>query len=109
MRGFNFRRSGRPPEKRGWCAYFRPGVSAVAFPLPEPVHLGKGHEMDTPQAPPDHLERHPPTLLLRRVVAGHGRDNPVQPGEADPYALPLPGNSDPGSMADHGMSGQPRQ
>ncbi|WP_052809889.1 group II intron maturase-specific domain-containing protein [Streptomonospora alba] len=29
---------------RGWCAYFRPGVSHAAF-QPEPVHLAQGDRM----------------------------------------------------------------
>ena len=31
MRGFDLRRSGRPPEKAGWAAYFRFGNSAARF------------------------------------------------------------------------------
>ena len=56
-----------------------------------------------PQTPPDHLETTPPPLLRGRMVAEHDGAGAVQPGEDAHHALPLPGRSDPDSVAGHGM------
>jgi hypothetical protein len=37
-------------------------------------------------------------------VAGHEGTTAVQPGEGQHNALPIPGNSNPKSVAGHGMS-----
>ena len=79
------------------------------LPLPQPVHLATGHGMDTSQTPPDHLERDPPPLLRRWMVADHGRRDPVQSRQANANALPLSGNSDPNPLDDHGMTDLPGQ
>ena len=97
------------PALRGWCAYFRPGVCAVAFPCLSQYTWARVMKWIL-QAPPDHLERHPPTLSFS---AGGGRPRErltlFNPAKPTPDALPLPGNSDPGPLADRGMSGPPRE
>src|SRR6188472_666145 len=59
--------------------------------------------MVAPQTPPDHLEGTPPPLLRGRMVAEHERKAAVQPGEDAHHALPIPGSSDPDSVAGRGM------
>ena len=54
---------------RGWCAYFRPGVSSATFAYLSAYTCGPGHRMAAPQTPPDHLEGTPPPLLRGRMVA----------------------------------------
>lgn len=41
------------------------------FLLPQPLHVDEGDTMDPTQAPRDHLETAPSTLLRRRLVARH--------------------------------------
>ena len=65
---------------RGWCAYFRPGVSSATFAYLAPTR-GAGSSMDAPQTSPDHLEGTPPPLLRRRVVAGHGERQLFDPAK----------------------------
>jgi RNA-directed DNA polymerase len=66
--------------------------------------VGAGHQMVAPKTPPDHREGSAPPLLRRWLVAGHGGKNAVQPGEGTHHAVPIPGHSDPDSLARHGMS-----
>jgi hypothetical protein len=73
------------------------------LPVPQLLHLGPGHHMDTTQTPPDHLEGPPPSLLRRRMVAGQCGTRTVQPGEGTHHALPLPGISHPPALARKGM------
>ena len=54
---------------RGWCAYFRPGVSSAAFQYLSSYTWGRVHQMAETQTPLDHLEGATPPLLRRRVVA----------------------------------------
>ena len=59
------------PVLRGWCAYFRPGVSSATFAYLSAYTWAPGHRMVAPQTPPDHLEGTPPPLLRGRMVAEH--------------------------------------
>jgi hypothetical protein len=68
--------------------------------------VASGREVVAPQTPPVHLEGHPPPLLRRRMVAGLGRKATVQPGKGSHHALPLPGSSDPDTVADHELRNQ---
>ena len=61
------------PMLRGWCAYFRPGVSSATFAYLSAYTWARVDRMVAPQTPPDHLEGSPPPLLRGRMVAGHGR------------------------------------
>ena len=79
---------------RGWCAYFRPGVSSATFGYLGPTR-GSGSVMAAPQTPPDHLEGTPPPLLRRRMVASHRDGQLFNPAKVQHHALPLPGNSHP--------------
>ena len=79
------------PMLRGWCAYFRPGVSSATFAYLGAYTWARGYRMVTPQTPPDHREGTPPRLLRRPMVTGHVGAGAVQPGEGAHDALPLPG------------------
>ena len=57
------------PMLRGWCAYFRPGVSSATFAYLSHYTVADGHGVAATQTPPDHLEGTPPPLLRRQVVA----------------------------------------
>ena len=57
------------PMLRGWCAYFRPGVSSAAFAYLSAYTWRQVIALAAPQTPPDHLEGTPPPLLRRRMVA----------------------------------------
>ena len=89
---------------RGWCAYFRPGVSSATFAYLSAYTwarvigwLRRKHRRITVKE-------------LRRRYCGGGwwpatkERTAVQPGEGAHDALPIPGNSDPDSVAGHGMS-----
>ena len=88
---------------RGWCAYFRPGVSSATFAYLSAYTwarvigwLRRKHRRITGKE-------------LRRRYCGGGwwpgtkEQAAVQPGEGAHHALPIPGNSDPDSVAGHGM------
>ncbi|MFF2351875.1 group II intron maturase-specific domain-containing protein [Kitasatospora sp. NPDC058115] len=60
---------------RGRCAYFRPGVSNVAFCCLSHSAWMMGHLVDMTQTPRDHVEAASPPLLRRRLVARHGGEN----------------------------------
>jgi hypothetical protein len=60
------------PALKGWCVYFRPGVSSATF-----VHLSyytwhRVGKVVASQTPPVHWEGHPPPLLRHRMVASLG-------------------------------------
>jgi hypothetical protein len=91
------------PALQGWCAYFRPGVSARRLQLPELLHVAAGRPLAAPQTPPVRLEGPAPPLLQgRRMVARLGEQAAVQPGESGHDPLPLSRNSHPGTLADRG-------
>ena len=88
---------------RGWCAYFRPGVSSATFAYLSAYTwarvigwLRRKHRRITWKE----LRRR---YCGGRMVAGHDGTGAVQPGEGAHHALPIPGSSDPGSVAGHGM------
>jgi len=76
--------------------------------LPAGLHLEAGLWMAAPQAPTIRLEGTPPPLHLRRMVARRWGREAVQPGRGAHQALPLPGNADPNTVAEHSMR-QPRR
>jgi hypothetical protein len=90
---------------------------ARRLPIPEPLRVGEGHRMAAAQAPQDQLEGPPPPLLRRSVVATRPGTRAVRPRKGTHHALPLPGNSDPNTLADswmrtkheprHGTCGEP--
>ena len=97
------------PMLRGWCAHFRPGVSSATFAYLSAYTWARVIAWVRPKHPPDHLETTPPPLLRGRMVAGHHRTGAVQPGEGAHHALPLPGRSHPGCVADPRMRTTPAQ
>ena len=88
---------------RGWCAHFRPGVSSATFAYLSAYTwarvigwLRRKHRRITWKE------------LRRRYCAGGwwpgtNRTGAVQPGEGAHDALPIPGRSDPDSVAGHRM------
>jgi RNA-directed DNA polymerase len=89
---------------RGWCAHFRPGVSSATFAYLSAYTwarvigwLRRKHRRITVKE-------------LRRRYCGGGwwpgtRERQLfKPGEGQHDALPIPGDSDPDSVAGHGMS-----
>jgi RNA-directed DNA polymerase len=88
---------------RGWCAHFRPGVSSATFAYLSAYTwarvigwLRRKHRRITVKE------------LRRRYCAGGWwpgttERTAVQPGEGAHHALPIPGRSDPRSVAGHGM------
>ncbi|HZD00646.1 MAG TPA: group II intron maturase-specific domain-containing protein [Actinomycetes bacterium] len=54
---------------RGWCEYFRPGVSSATFQVREFLCVEASHEVAQAQAPQNLLEGTAPPLLRRAVVA----------------------------------------
>jgi RNA-directed DNA polymerase len=88
---------------RGWCAHFRPGVSSATFAYLSAYTwarvigwLRRKHRRIT-------WKELPPPLLRGRMVAEHEGRAAVQPGEDAHHALPIPGSSDPDSVAGRGM------
>jgi Group II intron, maturase-specific domain len=57
---------------RGWCGYFRHGVSSAVF-LPQLLHVANGLALAAAQTPPGRLEAAAPPLLRRRLVASRTR------------------------------------
>ncbi|MFF3274442.1 group II intron maturase-specific domain-containing protein [Streptomyces chrestomyceticus] len=53
------------PALKGWCVYFRPGVSSETFAYLTPLHVASGRELVAPQTPPVHLAGPAPPLLRR--------------------------------------------
>ena len=91
------------PALRGWCAYFRPGVSSATFSYLQPLPVAHGLAMGTAQAPQDELEEDPPPLRRTRIMVGQREPGPVQPRQGRHHPLPLPGRSHPHSLGRHGM------
>src|SRR5690349_6564418 len=87
------------PVLRGWCAYFRPGVSSVTFAYLRHYVWRTGMAMDTPQAPPDRVEGTTSPLLRGRMVAHRPGSGLVRPGEGQHHTLPIPGIGHPFSLA----------
>ncbi len=92
------------PALRGWCAYFRPGVSAATFADLARYTRDRFMRWARRKHRRITVKTHPPPLLQRRTVAGHHRDRTVQPGQDAHHALPLPGSSHPGIMASQRMN-----
>ena len=55
---------------RGWCAYFRVGVSSAVFLLPQPLRVANGMAMDTTQTPEEH---HGSSCAATTAAADGGR------------------------------------
>lgn len=88
---------------RGWCAYFRPGVSSVTFGLSESLHVADGLALDAAQTPPVHMEGTPPPLLRRRMVARQREQGTVRSREGRHDPLPISRFDYSGSLARLGM------
>ena len=71
------------PVLRGWCEYFRPGVSSTDLPISVPDTCGGrcGRWLRRKHRE-SRLEGSPPTLLQRRMVAFCGKD-PAAPHRID--------------------------
>ena len=69
------------PALRGWCAYFRPGVSAATFAYLARYTWDRVLRWARRKHRRITVKDHPPPLLQRRVVADHVGDRPVQPGQ----------------------------
>jgi hypothetical protein len=89
------------PALRGWCNFFRPGVSSKAFHYLRGSRLEAGHPVAAPQTPRRDLEGHPPPIRRRRMVAARRQREAVQPDGGAHRALPIPGSSDTDAMAEH--------
>ena len=87
----------QPPPKRGRSPVPRDSVHQPG--QRRRLHLGPGHRMVATKTPPDHREGTPPPLLRGRMVARHQGKTAVQPGAGAHDTLPLPGDSDPNSVA----------
>ena len=86
------------PALRGWCAYFRPGVSAATF-----ADLAR-YTRDRIIRWARRKHRRITWKTIRRRYCNGGwspahRDRTVQPRRDGHHALPLPGNSHPGTLA----------
>ena len=89
------------PVVRGWCGYFRPGVSYATFAyLGHYLWFRVWHWLRR-KHPKDHLEGHPPPLLPRRIMAGQPQPGTAQPHHGRHQPLPLPGRSHPDTLAGH--------
>jgi hypothetical protein len=106
--------NGHEPAARRPAAPAQPGAPGLVrllparrvqprLRLPELLHVAAGRQLAAAQAPPGHMEGHPPPLLRGQMVACLGGKEAVQPGEGGHHALPLPGSSHPVSLAGHGM------
>ena len=65
------------PALRGWCAYFRPGVSSAVFGYLS-YYAWRGSADGCAANTTDPVEGPPPPLLRRRMVARLGRKITVQ-------------------------------
>ena len=85
---------------RGWCTYFRHGVSARTLPLPGPVRLAAGH----PVAAPTHTKGSTGRAPLPSVLTGRGPQKrgtgAVLPPEGGGHPLPLAREQHPITMAE---------
>jgi len=87
----------------GWCAYFRPGVSAATFQYLGHYTWSRVIRWLRRITPRDHVEGPPPPLLRRRLVASRGGTDAVRSRKGAHHALPLPGSSHPATLANHGV------
>ena len=78
---------------RGWCNYFRHGVSSSHLPLPGPVRLAPGHAVAAQTAPRDQLEDSTGAFLTGRPGRrpAEGRDRIVRSPAGEGHPLPLAG------------------
>ena len=79
---------------RGWCNYFRHGVSSADVRLPTPLRLLASGRLATPPTPKTELELAAPHLP-HGAVARPQRRGTVQPGGARHQPIPLPRREDP--------------
>jgi group II intron reverse transcriptase/maturase len=70
-------------------------------PIPAPFRLATGHQVAAAKVPPEQLEGTAPPLLWWTLVARHGRGAFVRSREGADHSLPLPGDEDPLSVAQH--------
>jgi hypothetical protein len=91
------------PREQGLVRLLQARRVQRRFRIPAPIRLVAGSPMAAPQAPPEHLERHPPPVLRRRMVASQPRPGTVQPSRSAHHALPLPGTADTRAMAGRGL------
>ncbi|MFC0530263.1 group II intron maturase-specific domain-containing protein [Phytohabitans kaempferiae] len=84
---------------RGWCAYFRPGVSKATFQYLSSYTWDRVIRWLRRKHRRIKLEGPPPPLLLRRLVAHHRGQGTVQPGHGVDHPIPLPGISHPQPLA----------
>jgi RNA-directed DNA polymerase len=91
------------PALRGWCAYFRPGVSAATFGYLGHYAWWQVGRWLRRKTPPDHLEGTAPPLLRQRMVASQPGTATVQPRDSAHHALPIPGSSHPVPLAGRGL------
>ena len=87
------------PVLRGWCTYFRHGVSEGDLRLPRPVHLAPGGPVDPQTAQQDEVGC-PLPPLPSELAAGRGRRGVVPAPNGDGQPLPLPGREHSHALAD---------
>ncbi len=89
------------PALRGWCAYFRPGVSSATFAyLSHYLWQRYGDGCDANTAGPPGRNSAAATAAAAGGPAGQDRET-VRPGEGGHHPLPLPGIDHPVTLADH--------
>ena len=81
------------PVLRGWCAYFRGGVSGRDLQLPARLQLAAGHLLAAPQTPQGELAL-AETALPPEVVADRRRHGALRPRLGADRVLPLPRGQD---------------
>src|SRR4051812_49071710 len=91
------------PEFAGLVRLLPARRVACCLQIPQPLRVGSGHRMAASQTPQDYLEGTPPPFLRQRMVADRAGKDTVRPRDGAHDALPIPGRSDPDSLADHGM------
>ena len=79
------------------------GSVAPGLRVPARRGLAPAVRMAAAKTPQDQLEGTPPPVLPRRLVAHRRREEAVQPRRGADHPLPLPGRSDPLSLAERSM------
>jgi hypothetical protein len=93
------------PMLRGWCNFFRRGVSSATFQYLSSYVVEARHQMDTTQTPPDPMEGTATPLRRWSVVANEPGQATVRPGEGRHHALPIPGRGrHPKPLANHWLN-----
>ena len=96
------------PVLRGWCTYFRHGVSKRTFELPRPLRLLADRRL-APQTTPRAELGHPAPPLPPRLGGPRRRDRDVPATSGRGHPLPLPGHPDPDTLGERSRQDHPHQ